>query len=192
MNEDKHLDHSGAQQAQDAAARPAGGGGRRRFWGLAAAASAVLVLAACAQQGPGGESRGPGWGHHHRHGGAGPMDPEAMAQRIDRAVEWVLSDVGASAEQKTRVAGIAKQAFADVAPMREQHRAARRQGVDLLAAATIDRAALERLRVDQMQLADRASQRMVRAMADIAEVLTPEQRQSLKARLERRMERHRR
>ena len=172
--------------AQDPARPPSG---RRRFWRLAAAVTAVAALAACAQPGPGGEGRGPGWGHHHRHGGFASMDPEAIGKRIDRAVEWVLSDVGATADQKTRVAAIARQAAAEVAPLREQHRAARRQGIELLAAAQIDRGALERLRAEQLRQADQASQRLVRALADIAEVLTPEQRVRLKERLDRRMNR---
>ncbi|HQP66498.1 MAG TPA: hypothetical protein PK072_07605, partial [Quisquiliibacterium sp.] len=83
--------------AQDPARPPSG---RRRFWRLAAAVTAVAALAACAQPGPGGEGRGPGWGHHHRHGGFASMDPEAIGKRIDRAVEWVLSDVDATADQK--------------------------------------------------------------------------------------------
>ncbi|HQP66421.1 MAG TPA: periplasmic heavy metal sensor, partial [Quisquiliibacterium sp.] len=93
------------------------------------------------------------------------------------------------ADQKSRVSAIARQAVTEIAPLREQHRAARRQAVDLLAGAQIDRGALERLRSDQMRLADQVSQRMVRALADIAEVLTPEQRVRLKERLDRRMSR---
>ena len=192
----EHFSHEPSAPAQshatDAGATDAGttaAPGRRRFWRLATAVSAVAALAACAQPGPGGEGRGSGWGHHHRHGGFASMDPDAIGKRIDRAVEWVLSDVGATADQKTRVAAIARQAAAEVAPLREQHRAARRQGIELLAAAQIDRGALERLRAEQLRQADQASQRLVRALADIAEVLTPEQRVRLKERLDRRMNR---
>ncbi len=112
-----------------------------------------------------------------------------MGRRIDKGVEWVLSDVGATPEQKTRVAAIAKQTATELAPLRASHRAARRQAVELLAAPTIDRAAIERLRAEQMGSADAASRRLTQALADIAEVLTPEQRVQLKERLERRMAR---
>jgi len=165
---------------------------RRRFWLLAGAAAAAASIAACAQQGRGPDSA-QGWGGHgwgYRHGWHhGPMDAEGMARRIDKSVEWVLSDVGASAEQKTRVATIARQAAADLAPLRDRHRAARRQAVELLAAPAIDRAAIERLRAEQLRHADDASKRLTQALADIAEALTPEQRAQLRERLERRMSR---
>ena len=158
---------------------------RRRFWlyaGLAGVAGALATLAACAQHGP-----GQGWGHHH--GWHGPMDPERIAQRVDKVVERVLSEVDATAEQKQKVSGIAKQTLADLAPMREKHQAARRQAVELLAAASVDRAALERLRADELRMAEDASKRLAQSLADIAEVLTPEQRTKLKERLDRRMAR---
>jgi len=59
----------------------------------------------------------------------------------------------------------------------------------LLAAPTIDRAALEQVRVAQMQSADARSRRTLQAMADAAEVLTPEQRAKAAERMRRRMER---
>ena len=51
-----------------------------------------------------------------------------------------------------------------------------------LGAATVDRAALEEIRKSEMALADEASKRVVQALADVSEVLTPEQRQALIAR----------
>lgn len=152
---------------------------RRRFWLMAGVAGAIATLAACA----------PG---HHRHGDGpmgmhGQMDPESMGKRVDKAVDWVLSDVQASAEQKQKVAGIARQAIGELAPLRDQHRAARKRAVELLAAPSVDRAAMESLRAEQMQLAEQASRRMTQALADVADVLTPEQRGRLKERLDKRM-----
>ena len=118
------------------------------------------------------------------------MSPEDMARRIDKSVEWVLSDVGASAEQKQKVAGLAKQALADLVPLREKHQAARKQAIDLLSAAAIDRAALERVRAVELQTGEAASKRLTQALADVAEVLTPEQRAKLRERFDRRMGRH--
>lgn len=165
---------------------------RRRFWMFAGVAGALATLAACAQPGA-GPAGGPaagfgGWGHHR--GMRGPMSPEDMARRIDKSVEWVLSDVGASAEQKQKVAGLAKQALADLVPLREKHQAARKQAIDLLSAAAIDRAALERVRAEELQTGEAASKRLTQALADVAEVLTPEQRAKLRERFDRRMGRH--
>ena len=51
--------------------------------------------------------------------------------------------------------------------------------MDLVAQPTIDRAAIEQLRADELQLAETMSKRVAKAIADAAEVLTPEQRVKL-------------
>ncbi len=80
---------------------------------------------------------------------------------------------------------IAQKAAADVMALREKHLAGRKQMRDVLAAPTIDRAKLETLRVEQMKLADEASKRIVTAVADMADVLTPSQRADLAQRMDR-------
>lgn len=122
--------------------------------------------------------------------GAGPMDPAAMGKRIDAMVQWMLADVDASDDQRARIATIVKAAANDLASLRGKHMEARRKIVQLLAAPTIDRTQIEAVRVEQMQLADNATQRMTQALADAAEVLNPDQRANLAAKLEQRR-RHR-
>ena len=58
--------------------------------------------------------------------------------------------------------------------------------MELLAAPTVDRTALEQLRVAQIQSADARRRRVLQAMADAAEVLTPEQRVKAAERLKKR------
>ena len=53
--------------------------------------------------------------------------------------------------------------------------------MELLAAPSIDRAQIESIRVQQLQLADTATRRMTQAMTDAAEVLNPDQRAKLVA-----------
>jgi Spy/CpxP family protein refolding chaperone len=72
-----------------------------------------------------------------------------------------------------------------VRALKEQHVSAHKQLHEILSADVIDRARLEAVRTDQIRLADQASQRIVQGIADAAEVLTPEQRAALVARLER-------
>ena len=115
-------------------------------------------------------------GHHGHHGHAElmAMDPAAMDAHIDAMVERFAAD--ASPDQKARVAAIAKAALADLRPTHEQFRQAHARAHALLTAPVIDRAALEQLRVEQMQRMDLMSRRALTAMEDAAEVLTPEQR----------------
>jgi len=129
-------------------------------------------------------------GHGHGfggwHGGMGDMDPAAFARRIEAMVAFALADIDATPEQRDRIAAILKGAANDLQSSRKQHFQARRQSMELLAAPTIDRAQLEKLRVEQMQLAESASRRMLQAMMDSAEVLTTEQRAKLAERFQRR------
>ena len=70
-------------------------------------------------------------------------------------------------------------------PLREKVQDARKQAIALFAAERIDRDAIERLRASQLALADQASGRFTRALADVAEVLTPAQRRDLSERVAR-------
>ena len=72
--------------------------------------------------------------------------------------------------------------------MREKLHSAGKQALAITSAPTIDRAAMERLRAEQVALADSVSKRITQAFADAAEVLTPEQRQKVAGRLTERME----
>ena len=130
---------------------------------------------------------GPGHGFGGWHGGMGDMDPAALSKRIEAMVAFRLADIDVTPEQRDRIATILKGAANDLQAGRKQHMQARRQSMELLAAPTIDRAQLEKLRVEQMQLGENASRRMLQALMDSAEVLTPEQRAKLAERFQRRM-----
>jgi len=161
---------------------------RGRRWtlfgmGLAtlAAAGAFAHRRAYAQSMMFGHGPG-GW-----HGGMGDMDPAAQARRIEAMVAFALADVDATADQRDRIAAIMKAAANDLQASRKLHMQARRQSMQLLTASTIDRAQLEKLRIEQMQLGDSTSRRLLQAMIDSAEVLTPEQRAKVAERWQKRM-----
>jgi hypothetical protein len=127
-----------------------------------------------------------GWRGGHRFGG---FDGAFLTPgRIERMVARLSWAVDASSEQKQKLTAIVQRAGDDLRPLRERHMELRQQAREILAAPTVDRAKLEALRTDVMKLADQASQRITAALAEAAEVLTPEQR----AELARRMERFRR
>ena len=157
---------------------------RRRF--LAGTLTGVLLgsmlaggvsLYAHAQPGPGwwfGAGRGPGgYFRHAAH------DPEMVKTRIEFAADWILSRVEASDAQHQQVKAIVQATVQDLAQMREQHHQNRQALLQALAQPTIDRATLGDVRHAELQLADTASERLVTALADVAEVLTPEQRTRL-------------
>jgi Spy/CpxP family protein refolding chaperone len=155
---------------------------RRRTWwryGLAALGGAVttVVIGAIAAASFVG-------GHHRGHRGHG--DLESMNRHIERGVGHMLRRVDASAEQKQKASGILKQAAADLWPMREQHRLVFAQVRDIVAAPTVDRGKLETLRLSQIQAGDAVTKRVTQALADVAEVLTPEQRGKLAQMMDRR------
>ena len=96
--------------------------------------------------------------------------------RADRMVRHLSIEIDATADQQDKLRAIVRDAIKDVLPVREKMRAARDTARELLTQQTIDRAAIEKFRTDQIAIHDAASKRLVAAVADAAEVLTPEQR----------------
>ncbi|WP_129608152.1 Spy/CpxP family protein refolding chaperone, partial [Rhodoplanes serenus] len=111
------------------------------------------------------------------------FDPAQAEQRADRMVRHLAVELDASTEQQEKLRTIVRAAVKDVLPVREKMRAARGQARDLLLAQTVDRAGIEKLRAEQMALADATSKRVAQALGDAAEVLTPEQRRKLEDRM---------
>jgi periplasmic protein CpxP/Spy len=154
-------------------------GSKSRRWIIAGLATlSVAAVGATLSWSDNARAHGPMMGHGFGFGG-GPADPAAMGKRIDGAVQWMLADIDATDDQRARIATILKAAANDMAPLRTQHIEARRTTMQLLAAPTIDRAQIESIRVQQLQLADTATRRMTQAMTDAAEVLNGDQRAKL-------------
>jgi protein CpxP len=109
----------------------------------------------------------------------GPLTPEQMADRADRAVRHLAIEIDASTDQQTKLEAIVKSAVGDLVPMRDKMLAARRQARDLLTGPTVDRSAIEKLRADQIATVDALSKRITQALGEAAEVLTPDQRRKL-------------
>jgi Spy/CpxP family protein refolding chaperone len=166
---------------------PPSSGKPRRPWRRAAIATLIGGLAAgigataIAHGGPGG-----GWGGGGRGWHGGEMDPQAMQRRAEAMVKWWLADVDATEAQQKKVAEIMTGTMKELQPLREQHRAARRQVLEILSKPQIDRAALEAVRAQELQLAETFSRRITQSLADAAEVLSPEQRTKLAERMQRR------
>lgn len=169
---------------------PAGPGKPRRPWRRVAIATLIGSVAAgvgLTAFAHGGGPFGGGFGHRGWHMGPGEqMDPEAMKRRIDASVRWMLADINATEAQQQRIAEIVGATMKEMAPLRERHREARRSVMELLAKPNVDRAAIEAIRAQEMQSADAMSKRLVQSLADVADVLTPEQRAQLAEKMKQR------
>jgi Spy/CpxP family protein refolding chaperone len=141
---------------------------------LAAAVFAARPIAAAVQ----------GGGFHGRWGRHG-MNPAAFHDHAQVAVKWALRDVDATEEQQQRVSTILKGAVDDLHKMKDRHRQNRADFAAQLGGASVDRARLEEIRRAELALADEASRRLVAALADVSDVLTPEQRQELLEKVQR-------
>jgi Spy/CpxP family protein refolding chaperone len=149
----------------------------------------ALVIALVA--GVAGGFIGKSFAHGHSFMGLS-SDPAKRDVQVEHRVKRFASRVDATPEQQQKLTAIAKDAAKDIAPMREKLHSAGRQALEITAAPTIDRAAMERLRAEQVAVADSVSKRITQALADAADVLTPEQRQKVAGRLNERMEHHER
>ena len=160
----------------------AGGGGWKRLRWVAVGVAAGLLAGGASVWAVGRDDAGGRmFGHrafmHRFH--RGPVGPEAAREHVQTGVKWVMAYVDGTPEQRQRVEAIAQSAVADLLPLREQHHSNRAAMHAALAGGTVDREALEQARRAELKLADEASARLARALADAAEVLTPEQRAEL-------------
>ena len=143
----------------------------RRRVGLIAIAASLVAIAG------GALAFAHSSGGHH-----GPMTGDS--QRHLEHMQAMLTKIGASDAQKAQIDGILKPAFDEMKAAHESHSAAFKQFHEAITAPSIDRARLESLRAGQLKSLDDASKRLVTAISDAAEVLTPDQRAALAKRIE--------
>lgn len=154
---------------------------RRRHHALIAGL-AVLLVAAAGLAVAGGPGRvAARFGGHFMHG-------EHAREFVEFRIHRALKEVGATQAQEDQILAILNDLFAQHAA----HDAMRKELHDQVATAltgdTVDRAALEAARVQILQRADEGSKVLVKAIGDMAEVLTPAQRQALAAKHKERFE----
>jgi protein CpxP len=99
--------------------------------------------------------------------------------RADRMIRHLAVEIDATNEQQDKLKAILHDTVKGVLPVREKMLAARATARELLTQPTIDRAALEKLRADQIATHEAVSKQVVQAVADAADALTPEQRRKI-------------
>ena len=112
------------------------------------------------------------WGSGHR------------LEHIQRMVHGALDSVGATTVQEDKVHDIIATGFGSMTENGPDRMAMRKQVLDLLRAPTIDRAAVEKLRAEQVAKFDAKSKTMVGMVLDSADQLTVDQRTALADRAE--------
>ena len=123
-----------------------------------------------------------GWHGGDHKGFAAWSDADIEAQ-IERMVKHVAIEIDATQEQQDKITALATAVAKDLQPVRDRMRATGTELHDLLLADTIDRVALEQLRAERLADAERISKNLIGALADVAEVLSSEQRKVLDERI---------
>ena len=106
-------------------------------------------------------------------------DPGVMRERADFMVEWTLSRIDASDAQRSEVKSVVQGAIEDLLQLRQEYESNRKAMMEALIQPEIDRDQLDRIRSAEVSLMERGSRRIVTALADAADTLTPEQRLQL-------------
>jgi Spy/CpxP family protein refolding chaperone len=154
-------------------------GARRKVAIVAAVLGGIaLTVGAVAQ------NAAPGGFHHGHHGAQmANASPADVAAHVEQMLQHVYVETGATPAQQAQIAPLVQATATDLMQLHGQFHTEHAQMLALLAADTIDRAALENARVAQLNVVDQASKELVQLLADTAGVLTPEQRKALAQKL---------
>ncbi len=106
-------------------------------------------------------------------GGHGAMARDFVEFRVGKA----LDKVGATDAQKKQIDSILEAQFAQHQALAGQHEEMHRRLVAALGGETVDRAAIEALRAQVVATVDERSKGFAKALGDMADVLTPAQRE---------------
>lgn len=139
----------------------------------ATSASVVLSISAWAGSEEPPASRQP---HPRMEAGAPPFGGPMAGPFAGRHLQRLLDDAKASEAQKAQIKTISDKAQADLKTLFDEGKGLREQSLQLWAAPKLDPAAAEKVRQQMEAHHDKVSKRMLQAMLDIGNVLTPEQR----------------
>lgn len=119
----------------------------------------------------------------------GGMGPGGFGGRfMEHRFERILDEIDATDAQEDKIWAIVDRTRSELRPVGREFRDSRGKIAELLAAPTIDKAAVETLRAERIAAIDAASKKAVAAIVEAAEVLTPEQRAELAKELKERHE----
>lgn len=158
------------------------GGGKHRLGRRARLTVAIVTLVGVgAVLGAGATAQAARMGGWHGMGhnwGYAKTEERVRGRALDKAA-WILGRIDATPEQETRVNEIITSLVGDLYPLRGEHREHRRRLITELARPRVDGDAVEKIRADELALADSASKKLVNALVGVTEILTIEQREEL-------------
>lgn len=125
-----------------------------------------------------------GWGKRRGRADWANLTDAEIEKKVSRAVKHVAIEIDATDEQTARITTLVTAVAKNMKPLRGEFRSAGEELQKLLVSNTIDRTALEAVRAERLAEADRVSKELMTALADVAEILTPEQRKILDERLD--------
>lgn len=111
------------------------------------------------------------------------LTDEEIETRVNRVVRHIAIEIDATDEQQRKIVALVTAVAREMRPIRDNIVANRKQMHDLLLAEKIDRDAMEKMRAERIAEIDQLSKNVVTAVADVAEVLTVEQRRTLEERI---------
>lgn len=140
-------------------------------------ASGALILAFTS-------AKGSPWGHrsgqsHWGHGYGEHSHDTIFREHAEERLDWILDWIDASDEQRDQIVDIVGDSIENMRQLSAEHHSNREAFVSAFAQTDVDRVALEEIRLSALQLADEASSELLDMLAEVAEVLTPEQRLDL-------------
>lgn len=123
-------------------------------------------------------------------GHRGHHDVDDLKEHAAHGVEHVMDELDGTEEQTARVQSIVVDAVDELAAIHGTRDDLRAEISRLLSAETVDRGAIESLRQEHLDRASRMSRVVTASLADVLEVLTPEQRRALHERVQKHGRRH--
>ena len=142
----------------------------RAFFGILAIVGIVTVA---------GALFGPSCGYAGWHHGGHHWSQTDITKRMDKMTDRLIDHVDASDAQEQQIKAITSSYLPRIQSMKSAHLSSRRELTQLLTQTEVDRSALNRVRKDALGLLDQNSEVLADMIAEIADVLTVEQRQKL-------------
>lgn len=126
-----------------------------------------------------GAAFGPGCGYAGWHHGGHHWSESAIDKRMEKMADRLADHVDASPAQGEQIKAIVNSYAPRLQATKTSHLDNRSAFTRALTESTVDRSELEAVRQSELALLNSNSQELVQMIADIADVLTPEQRREL-------------